>query len=43
MTLKITGTPDEITEFLCGLAHQPLAEVETDFYDDYDRKEEYYD
>lgn len=43
MTLKITGTTDEVVEFICGLAQQPLAEIETNFCEDYDRKEEYYD
>lgn len=40
MTLKITGTTDEVVEFLGGLAKQPLAEIETDFFDDYNREEE---
>ena len=27
MTIKMTGTPDEIAEFLRGLTEQPLAET----------------
>lgn len=46
MTMKMTGTPEEIAEFLRSLTEQPLVEAaaeNADYEEDYDRKEEYYD
>lgn len=46
MTIKMTGTPDEIAEKLRSLTEHPLAGIAVDLADyeeDYDRKEEYYD
>lgn len=47
MTIKMTGTSDEIADFFRNLAEHPLEEITVDlseeYEEDFDRKEEYYD